>query len=199
MILIPSTAPASLPQDMANMGIEGDRLRQLPSIHSLGIPLSLAEVLAMPPLDDKDPITLPPLRCGPQPSPSASAWYPMMIPLSRQPHSGAVRTKKKRPKKGSGLYTLPKHTSVSPMSGSMLNSSSEPATSGTSDIVARRGAQPDPHERLVWRVEPGVVPVPQDQAGQGDEGREEESSRRMEPKKFHFHHHHFDEYGGMTQ
>ncbi|KAF8512819.1 hypothetical protein JB92DRAFT_2830639 [Gautieria morchelliformis] len=184
---------------MANTVIEGDRL-QLPPIHSLGIPLSLAEVLAMPPLDDKDPITLPPLRYGPQPSSSISDWHPSVIPLSRRPHSGAIRTKKKRPKKGSGPYTLPtKPKSPSPMSGSMLNLSRAPATSGTSDIVARRGAQPDPHERLVWRVEPGVVPVPQDQAGQGDEGREEESSRRTEPKKFHFHHHHFDEYGEMTQ
>ncbi|KAF8512820.1 hypothetical protein JB92DRAFT_2830640 [Gautieria morchelliformis] len=182
---------------MANTVIEGDRL-QLPSIHSLGIPLSLAEVLAMPPLDDKGPITLPPLRYGTQPSSSASDWHPRMIPLSRRPHSGAVRTKK-RPKKGSGPYTLPNEPKSNPKSGSMLNLSREPATRGTSDIVARRGAQPDPHERLVWCVEPGVVPVPQDQAGQGDEGREEESSRRTEPKKFHFHHHHFDEYGGMTK
>ncbi|KAF8512806.1 hypothetical protein JB92DRAFT_2926413 [Gautieria morchelliformis] len=181
------------------MGIEGDCLRQLPSIHSLGIPLSLAEVLAMPPLDDKHPITLPPLRYGPQPSSSASALRPRTIALSREPHSGAVRTKK-RPKRGSGPYTLPTEQNSNPMSGSMLNSSSEPATSGTKDIVARRGAQPDRRERLVWRVEPGVgLPGPQGQAGQGDEWREEGSSRRMEPKKIHFHYHYFDEYGEMTQ
>jgi hypothetical protein len=184
--------------------------RGLPSIRSLGLlTLTLADVLAMP---TEDNIVLPPPQDYPGPqhltaSSSGPPLGPRTTALSRGAHSGAARTKKK-PRRVPRPYTLPHNAkSLSPMPGPLLDLSSDPPTSGTSDIVARRGVQADSRE-FVWSVEAGmdglVLPVPQGQAGQGDEDKDEgrgegSSSGTTRRRKMVFHYYSFDEDGRRTE
>jgi hypothetical protein len=185
--------------------------RQLPSIHSLGLlALTLADVLAMPPENN---IALSPPRDYPgtqhlTASSSGPHSHPRMTALSQGAHGGASRTKKRPKRELSRPYTLPTEPkSNSPMPGPLLYLSSEPPTSGTSDVVAMRGVQADSRE-LVWSVEVGmdgpVPPVPQGQAGQGDEDEDEgrgegSSSGTTRRRKMVFHYYSFGEDGRRTE
>ncbi|KAF8531345.1 hypothetical protein JB92DRAFT_3092311 [Gautieria morchelliformis] len=179
------TASATLTQDMANMITEGDRLRQLHSIHSVGDATIGRQTSYYPT--------------------SSPIWSTtVIIGLSFAPKNDGVIPgttqwfqNEEKPKRESCPYTLPKDRKPhSPMPGSIVKLSSEPATSGTNDIVTRRGAQAD-SRGLVWSVSAGMdgLPVPRGQAGQGDEGREEGSGRRTQRKKMQFHYYSFDEDG----